>query len=394
MNIEQLEYRYRLQFGKDPSYLYFSPGRVNLIGEHTDYNGGSVLPAAIDVGTYFAAAPNASGIIDIVSDAFERGAPVDLETVGDRTASGHWHDYVVGALQEFSRRGLTGPGLDVRVAGDLPRNSGLSSSASFTVGVISLLNGIWDCHLELIEMVRMARRVENRFIGLQCGIMDPFAVAMGRSGHCIRLHCESLEWSWVPLPASGVEILITDSRVPRRLSASGYNQRRIECERASSRLAQQFGTAYLCAATREEVEACDALRDSPVELKRARHVVSEQERVDQSATALAAGDLARFGKLMVASHRSLRDDFEVSCPELDLLVDTALEVPGVLGSRMTGAGFGGCTVSLVETGAVAEFESRVRGVYSQRTPYEANVFRCRAGDGVKRLGPDPSGVVS
>ena len=385
MNFEQLKTEFQHTFGKAPSHLYFSPGRVNLIGEHTDYNGGRVMPAAINLGTFFAARANSSGSINIYSDAFGNRQSIDLSTVGQMKASGQWHDYVIGALREFAARGLTGSGLDIYVTGDLPRNSGLSSSASFTVGVIALLNDFWSGNLDRIDMVHMAKSVENSFIGLQCGIMDQFAVTMGRAGHCIRLHCDSLDWSLVPLEAKDFEIVITDSKVPRKLSESAYNQRRIECEGALSKLKAHFGVEYLCAATGDQIRSCEDLLASPIELKRARHVVSEDERVVLSAQALARGDMARFGELMVASHISLRDDFEVSCPELDLLVETALEVPGVLGSRMTGAGFGGCTVSLVASDSVAEFKSRVCGTYAAKTPYVAEVISCRAGDGVKRL---------
>ena len=385
MNYEQLKTNFQHHFGKAPSYLYFSPGRVNLIGEHTDYNGGRVMPAAIDIGTYFAAEPNNSGSINIYSDAFGNRQSIRLGAIDQLAASGRWDDYVVGALREFAARGLGGDGVDICVTGNLPRNSGLSSSASFTVGVIALLNDFWNGNLERIDIVHMAKSVENNFIGLQCGIMDQFAVTMGRAGHCIQLHCESLEWSLVPVKAEDFEIVITDSKVPRKLSESAYNQRRIECRAALSKLKAEFGVAYLCAATMENVLSCEKLLAAPVELKRARHVVSEDGRVGLSAQALARGDMARFGELMVASHVSLRDDFEVSCPELDLLVETALDVPGVLGSRMTGAGFGGCTVSLVATQSVADFKSRVCSTYAEKTPYVADVIRCRAGDGVKRI---------
>jgi galactokinase len=385
MSDVRLKTDFQNQFGKPPARLYFSPGRVNLIGEHTDYNGGRVMPAAIDLGTWFAAGANASGHINIYSDAFGKVLSIELAAVGELTASGQWHDYVIGALRELAALGLTGDGLDIFVTGNLPRNSGLSSSASFTVGMLALLNDYWSCNLERIDLVHMAKSVENNFIGLQCGIMDQFAVTMGRAGYCIELHCESLDWSLVPLEMDEFEIVITDSKVPRKLSESAYNQRRIECEGALSKLKAEFGVDYLCGATLEDVRSCKGLLASPVELKRARHVVSEDQRVVLSAQALAAGDMARFGELMVASHVSLRDDFEVSCPELDLLVETALDVPGVLGSRMTGAGFGGCTVSLVATESVADFKSRVCRTYAEKTPYVADVIRCRAGDGVKRL---------
>jgi galactokinase len=384
MNLEQLNINFQRQFGKVPTHQYFSPGRVNLIGEHTDYNGGRVMPTAIDIGTYFAVRANTSGDIKIYSDAFSNQRTIALDELGTLKAEGQWYDYVIGTLKEYSILGISGFGLDILVEGNLPRNSGLSSSASFTVGMAKILNDLWVGNLERIDIVQMAKRVENNFIGLQCGIMDQFAVTMGRAGHCIQLHCDTLEWSLVPLKADGYEVVITDSRVPRKLSESAYNQRRNECEGAFSKLQTQFGIDYLCAATMENIESCAALQSSPIELRRAKHVVSEDERVVLSAEALAAGDMSRFGKLMAASHNSLRDDFEVSCPELDILVETALQVPGVFGSRMTGAGFGGCTVSLVATDAVPDFISKVCSTYANKTPYQAMVIRCHSGDGVKR----------
>lgn len=385
MNKEKSEIRFKTEFGHAPSHMYFSPGRVNLIGEHTDYNGGRVMPAAIDLGTYFGVRPNDAGDIRIVSDAFAGQHSIPLDSPGQLEAEGQWHDYVSGTVKEYSALGITGQGLDIFVTGDLPRNSGLSSSASFTVGVAYLLNDLWSGELSRIDIVKMAKSVENNFIGLQCGIMDQFAVTMGRADHCIQLNCETLEWALVPMTTDGYEIVITDSKVPRKLSESAYNQRRMECEGALSKLNAEFGIDYLCAATLDNVESCKALLSSPIELKRARHVVSEDLRVGLSEKALARNDLAQFGELMVASHNSLRDDYEVSCPELDLLVEAALEVPGVLGSRMTGAGFGGCTVSLVATDSVPEFTERVCGAYAAKTPYAATVISCRAGDGVKRL---------
>ena len=385
MNCDQIVIDFQRRFGHEPACVYFSPGRVNLIGEHTDYNGGNVLPAAIDLGTCFAVRFNHSSDINIYSDAFDTQQSIRLESVADLKAADQWHDYVAGALQEYVHLGISGAGLDIYVTGDLPRNSGLSSSASFTVGLISLLNDLWGAGRQRIDIVHMARSVENSFIGLQCGIMDQFAVTMGRADHCIQLHCETLEWALVPLITDGYELVITDSNVPRKLSESAYNQRRTECNGALLKLRDQFGTGYLCSATMEDIESCTKLLESPVELKRARHVVSENQRVGLSAKALSEADLVRFGGLMVASHNSLRDDFEVSCPQLDLLVETALEVPGVLGSRMTGAGFGGCTVSLVATAAVTDYIERVCRVYAVHTPYTATVIRCRAADGVRRL---------
>ncbi|MBT8065700.1 MAG: galactokinase [Gammaproteobacteria bacterium] len=385
MNRKKLSASFQKHFGSAPSRTYFSPGRVNLIGEHTDYNGGYVMPVAIDLGTYFAVRPNGTNIINVLSESFDGAAALSLDDEGAYRREGVWHDYVKGALVEMKKIGTSGDGLDIHVAGDLPTSSGLSSSASFTVGMLFLLDDLWNTGIGRLAIVQMAKNVENLFIGLQCGVMDQFVVAMGQAERCVCLHCHSLHYQLVPLQLADHEIVITDSRVPRKLSESAYNERREECEAALGALRQDRDLEFLCSATSNDVEACDALRSMATPYKRARHVVSENERVIESAAALADGNLARLGQLMYASHVSLRDDFQVSCPELDTLVETAMSVPGVLGSRMTGAGFGGCMVSLVASSAVPNFVATIGEKYSMVTPYRADVIRCHTGDGVKRL---------
>lgn len=385
MYVEKLHTGFERRFGAPPSDAYFSPGRVNLIGEYTDFNGGYVLPAAIDLGTYYAVRANGTRTINVYSETLDAQTSVSLDSVAGLAADGAWHDYVVGALTEFRKLGLDGVGLDIFVTSDLPRSSGLSSSASFTTGLAFLFNDSWDGDAGRIDLAQLARRVENDFVGVHCGIMDQFAVAMGKAGHCVYLHCQSLDYELVPVHMDGYDIVIADSRMPRRLAASAYNERRSECDAALNTLRRTRDLDCLVDASLAEIEACGALKALPLPHKRARHVVAENERVQESVDALRGGDLVGFGALMQASHRSLRNDFEVSCPELDLLVDAAMSVPGVLGSRMTGAGFGGCTVSLVPTDTVDRFIDTVSKAYSDATPYDARIFRTHAGDGVKRL---------
>jgi len=385
MNHQELLKGFEQRFGGGPSTSYFSPGRVNLIGEYTDFNGGYVLPAAVDLGTYYVARANGSKTINVYSDGPDETRSISLSATSEAQAQERWDDYVVGILREFADLGLTVEGMDIFVTSNLPQNSGLSSSASFTVGLAYLFNDAWGCGLDRLDLVKAAKRVENNFVGVQCGIMDQFAVAMGKADHCIYLHCQSLDFELVPANMHGHEIVIADSRVPRRLASSAYNDRRNECDTALETLRAGRDLDYLVAASLDEVESSAALRAQPLPYKRARHVVSENERVQDSVRALRDGDLQRFGELMQASHVSLRDDFEVSCRELDILVDAAMRAPGVLGSRMTGAGFGGCTVSLVAEGAVPDFISSVGREYAAATPYEARIFRARCGDGVGRL---------
>lgn len=377
------------RFGHGPSDTYFSPGRLNLLGEYTDFNGGYVMPLAINSGTYFAIRRNGTDNVNVFSEAVDAQIRISLHDVSHRPARGAWSDYVVGVLNDFANQGLSGEGLDIYVSNDLPLNSGLSSSASFTLGVAFLLNDAWGCGLDRLSLVHIARKVENDFVGVQCGIMDQFAIAMGKRDHCIYLHCHSLDYALLPMHMDGYEIVITDSKRHRELVNSSYNLRRQECRSALDALRKSQPIEYLCAATIGDVESSEALRALPAELKRARHVISENERVATAADALNRGDVTRFGELMYASHVSLRDDFEVSCRELDILVETAMNIPGVMGSRMTGAGFGGCTFALVATTAVPNYISTITSTYSALTPYEAGVIRSCAGDGVKRLG-DPA----
>lgn len=242
-----------------------------------------------------------------------------------------------------------------------------------------------------LALVHIAREVENAFVGVQCGIMDQFTVALGARGQGIHLDCDSLDYALVPLEMDGYEIVITDSGVPRKLAESAYNERRNECRLALEALRQVRPFERLCAATVADVDASAALRALPVVYRRARHVVAENERVALAADALRRGELERFGRLLYASHESLRDDFEVSCRELDILVETAMSVPGVLGARMTGAGFGGCMFALVAAGSISAYVSAMHAAYSSQTPYEARMIRCGIGDGVKRLDGTGSG---
>ncbi len=386
MEDQNLAARFEKQFGHRSSRTYFSPGRVNLIGEYTDFNGGYVLPAAIDRGTYYAVRPNSGSSVNVCSADFEGVASVPMAEIANQRVERGWSDYVKGALLEFHKRDLVGDqGVDIFVTGDLPKNSGLSSSASFTVGLVFLLNDIWDCGLDRLDIVKIARCVENDFIGLRCGIMDQFAVANGRVDHAVKLHCHTLEYELIPFVLDGYEIVITDSCVPRKLSESSYNERRAECDTALELLQGVRDIDFLCGASIDEVADCKALRENPIAFKRARHVVAENSRVLKSVQFLSENRLAEFGELLFASHYSLRDDFEVSCQELDILVDASRRIDGVLGSRMTGAGFGGCTVSIVASDAVPEFSKQLTTIYSDSTPYEASIIRCRPGDGVKRI---------
>jgi galactokinase len=385
MNFTKIEQSFLANYKRVPEAVYFSPGRVNLIGEHIDYNGGRVMPAAISVGTYFAVARNGTGYLNIYSSLFDEQLSVQLSELPRMTATGGWIDYIVGMLQLLDDSSGRLVGVDLAVGSDMPLNSGLSSSASFAVGFGFALSDLLGLDRGKVDLALAARAVENDFVGVNCGIMDQFAVAMGKEDHCIVLDCASLDYELLPMNLAGHEIVIANSMVPRKLSESNYNLRRSECEQALAILQQDYSVNQLCELSVKQVEACGGLRKHDVLRRRALHASSENARVYDSAIALKAGKLVELGAFMNASHESLRDDFEVSCKELDTLAETAQGIPGVLGSRMTGAGFGGCTVSIVATSAVPDFIDQLSSVYSSATPFEAKILRCSTGDGVKRL---------
>jgi len=385
VNISKIQKDFAREFGRSPDASYFAPGRVNLIGEHIDYNGGRVMPAAISTGTYFAAALNGTDYVNIYSTLFNELVSIDLSKLSDMTPTGQWDDYIVGTLLQLNALPGQLAGVDVFVTSDMPQNSGLSSSASFAVGLGFAASDLLGLEVDLITLALAARAVENDFVGVNCGIMDQFAVAMGKEDYCIVLDCDSLDYELLPMKLGEYEIVIANSMVPRKLSESNYNLRRSECDQALEILQQDYPVSQLCELTVEQVESCSGLLKHDVLKRRALHAASENQRVHESVTALKQGRLADFGDFMNASHASLRDDFEVSCKELDILFETAQGIPGVLGSRMTGAGFGGCTVSIVATSAVPNFIDSLTAAYSAATPYEAKILRSGAGDGVKRL---------
>ena len=365
---------------------FLAPGRVNLIGEHTDYNEGFVLPAALDLGLVVLVAPRADGYVVAVSadegpdDCFDLASPVRLEgTIWSNFVRG-----VVGALQE-GYGGLGG--FTLAVASTIPIGAGLSSSAAIEVGVAFALCETFGITIPRPDLALMCQRVENRFIGVNCGIMDQFVVANATGGHALFLDCRDLATRHVPLPADDVAIVVCDTTKARTLAGSKYNERRAECESAVAVARRRHsGVTALRDVTPEMLDEIEP--DVPEHvLRRARHIVSEDLRVLASVDALAEGDVATFGRLMNESHVSLRDDYEVSCPELDAMVEIAQSVDGVLGSRMTGAGFGGCTVSLVRVDAVDALERAVAERFPAASGLTPAVYRSTASAGVHEEDP-------
>jgi galactokinase len=364
--------------------LFFSPGRVNLIGEHTDYNGGNVFPAALSFGTYAVVRKRRDGVLKFAS----RNLTQEVERKVDDLTYVHedgWTNYPKGMIQILKEAGLPVGGAEFLFWGNIPNGAGLSSSASLEVVTAIAMRGLYGSQASNQELALLAKKAENQFIGVNCGIMDQFAVAMGKKDHAILLDCATLQFQWVPFQVKDYELVIANSNKKRGLADSKYNERRSQCEEALRRVQAHRQLASWGAMTEAEFEKAIPWIVDPVLIKRARHAVTENQRTLQAVETLQAGNLAAFGQLMNASHCSLRDDYEVTGIELDALVEAAWAQPGVIGSRMTGAGFGGCTVSLVKREFVDSFIEKVTKRYEEKTGLTPDFYRVAIGDGAREL---------
>ncbi|MCZ8514547.1 galactokinase [Paenibacillus filicis] len=368
-----------------PIRAFHAPGRVNLIGEHTDYNGGYVFPAALTFGTAMLIRKRDDDQLGLASTNFPLRKQISIHGIEHRPED-DWMNYPKGIVRELQNRGLQVGGYDILYSGAIPNGSGLSSSASIEVVTAYGLLTMEGRPADTVEIALLAQKTENEFIGVKCGIMDQFAVANGKKDHAILLMCDTLEYRHVPFRTGEYKIVIGNTNKKRGLVDSAYNERRAQCEQAVEDLkAEHPGLTLLGQLTLEQYNASERLIPDAVVRKRARHVVEEIDRVLKSIEVLERGDLAAFGQLMIGSHNSLRDLYEVTGLELDTMVEAALKVPGVLGSRMTGAGFGGCTVSLVHQDSVARFIEEVGQVYTEKTGLTPDFYVCDIGDGVKEL---------
>ena len=368
--------------------FYFSPGRVNLIGEHTDYNGGHVFPCALTLGTYGAARKREDNKIHFYSMNLNSFGVVEA-SLDDLTNKKeyNWANYPLGIVWAFKEKGHTiTSGFDMVIWGNIPNGSGLSSSASLEVLTGVILTDLFEIKdLSMTDLALIGQYSENNFNGCNCGIMDQFAVAMGKKDHAIFLDTSDLSYEYAPCVLDGAKIVITNSKVKHSLVDSAYNDRRNECAAALKALQSELDIQALGDLTPEEFEAHKSLIKDEIQLQRAKHAVYENQRTIDAVTALKAGDIESFGKLMNQSHISLRDDYDVSCEEIDILVDLAWKIPGVLGSRITGGGFGGCTVSIVKDESIDTFIETIGKTYLEKVGHEAEFYTVDIGDGASRL---------
>lgn len=368
-----------------PEVVVRAPGRVNLIGEHTDYNDGYVLPVAIDRDVLIAASPTTDLLVSLYSTNFDRVSSFRLDRPIRKDALNEWSNYPRGVVSMLHKRRIRLLGANMAIEGDIPLGSGLSSSAALEVASAMALKAMNNFEMEETEMALLCQAAENQFVGVNCGIMDQFISCLGKKDHALFLDCRTLEHELVPLPAEGVKVIVADTMKKRGLVDSEYNLRRAQCEEAVSILKTYLPGARAL----RDVTVADFRRYGsflpPTVRRRAEHVVYEDERVLKSVEALRAGKIDSFGRLMNQSHESLRDNYQVSCRELDAMVDAARKVSGVYGSRMTGAGFGGCTVSIVADEAVEEFLKRVPEEYKARIGVNPAVYVCTPESGAEVL---------
>ena len=385
--MKQLEQKFQEVFGAPAEKQFFAPGRVNLIGEHTDYNGGNVFPCAIDKGTYGLVSKRSDRKFRMYSENFADLGVMEFtldELTNDKKHD--WANYPKGVIKMFLEAGYkVDSGFEILFSGNIPNGAGLSSSASIEMLTAIVLKDLFNLSIDPVEMAQLGKKTENLFIGVNSGIMDQFAVAMGKKDHAILLDCNTLKYAYVPVVLKDEAIVIANTNKRRGLADSKYNERRAECDQALAELQTKLPIKALGELSIEEFEANKDLIKCPIRQKRAKHAVYENQRTLQAQKELSAGNLAEFGQLMNQSHISLRDDYEVTGVELDTLAALAWEQPGVVGSRMTGAGFGGCTVSIVKKDKVDDFIKNVGEAYKNKIGYAADFYIAAVSDGAKKL---------
>ena len=386
MTINQLKSAYEATYQKTATDIFFSPGRVNLIGEHTDYNGGFVFPCALSFGTYLLISPNSEQKINFRSLNMEAVYSLELTQLSQPLPNKAWANYPLGVFAQFIKRGVAiTQGYDILFWGNVPAGAGLSSSAAMEVVTAYALNELLGTGYELTELAKIGRAAEHEFAGVMCGIMDQFASAHGKADHAIYLNCDTLEYDLVPVKLKGIKVIVTNTHSPHKLDSGSFNDRVHQCQLAVEQINAVRPIQYLAELSQAEFEQVKHAITDETAYRRARHVVGEVQRTKDAVEALQQGDINKFGLLMNQSHISLRDDYEVTGLQLDALAEAAWKVEGVLGSRMTGGGFGGCTVSLVRDEAIDTFIEKVGAEYTEKTGLKADFYIAEIGDGAHRI---------
>ena len=386
MTIDQLKSAYEAAYQKPATDIFFAPGRVNLIGEHTDYNGGFVFPCALSFGTYILLSKNEEQKINFRSLNMEAVYSLELTQLSEPLPNKAWANYPLGVFAQFIKRGVAiTQGYDILFWGNVPAGAGLSSSAAMEVVTAYALNDLLGTNYGLADLAKIGRAAEHEFAGVMCGIMDQFASAHGKVDHAIYLNCDTLEYDLVPVKLDGIKVVVTNTHSPHKLDSGSFNDRVRQCQLAVEQINVVRPIQYLAELSQVEFEQIkDAITDETAH-RRARHVVGEVQRTKDAVEALKNGDIVKFGQLMNQSHVSLRDDYEVTGPQLDALAEAAWKIDGVLGSRMTGGGFGGCTVSLVREEAIPAFIEKVGTEYTEKTGLTADFYIAEIGDGAHRI---------
>lgn len=385
MTTQELKSAFEAAYGHAAEAVYFSPGRVNLIGEHTDYNGGAVFPCALSFGTYLLLRKNGSQAMNFRSLNQPEVVTIPFDKLTERLEKS-WVNYPLGVIAQYIKRGVTIPeGYDILIWGNVPNGAGLSSSAALEVVTAYALNDQLGTGFNRTVLAQIGQKAEHEFALVNCGIMDQFASANGAKDHAIHLNCDTLDFELVPVKLEGVKILISNTHSPHKLDSGAYNQRVAECKKAVEQLNTVRPLKYLAELTEADFKAIEGAITDPIAHKRARHVVGEVQRTADAVKALKAGEITKFGQLMNASHVSLRDDYEVTGPELDCMAEEAWKIEGVIGSRMTGGGFGGCTVSLVKDEAIDTFIAKVGAAYEAKIGIKPEFYVAEIGDGATKL---------
>ena len=387
MNLNNLKKKFTELFKQTDMEAFFSPGRINLIGEHTDYNGGNVFPCAITLGTYGLAAKREDKTLNFYSENFaELGIiSIDLDNL-EYNAADRWTNYPKGMIKFLKESGYDiNQGLDILYYGNIPNGAGLSSSASIELLTGFIVQTLFGLDIDRLELIKTGQRVENEFIGVNSGIMDQFAVGKGKKDTAILLDCNTLEYELIPVVLENHSIVIMNTKKRRELADSKYNERRSECDQALAELQKVLTVSSLGELDEQTFDQHQSILSNATILKRARHAVTENQRTLKASVALKAGNLEEFGQLMNESHISLRDDYEVTGPELDKMVQAAWDQPGILGARMTGAGFGGCAIAIVENNKIDEFIDQVGKQYLDQIGYPGEFYIAQISDGPKLL---------